>query len=286
MLTRRKHVNTSPLFFLHIPRTGGTTIDSILISQFAEDQVLKIYKQDEYVKNRFLFKQDLHKIKYITGHLLLQNYDPPTLYDLQVRAFTFLREPVSRLISEYIFYKTWPDQHIYHYIKEQNLSFRDYLLSDVTMLKYRGKNFMTRCISGKSFTYNKTSLSALAFAKRQLEKNFFFFGITELFNESIVLLSHKINIKNLFHEQRNKLNSSLKDKISDEDISLAKELNQSDTALYNFAKQLFLSRIEDLGNSFREKLNKFIFLNERFKNISKLINEKNESQNNEIYLPK
>lgn len=272
------------LFFLHIPRTAGTTLDSILVKNFPENSILKIYKKEEYKTNRFRDYDQLKDIKYITGHLFLEKYDPPMIYNKEVDAFTFLRNPINRLVSEYIFYKTWPKQHLYQYINENNISFRNYIQSSDQLLKYRGKNFMTRCISGKGFKYNKPSLSALAVAKRNLDKNFFFFGITEQFAESIVLLSKKIGIDNILHEQRNKLNTKLKDEISEEDLNIARELNQVDSALYNFAVDLFNERINNEGSDFKTAVEEFKLNNKEYQN--KLLSSKETSDEELIYLPK
>ena len=149
-------MNNKPLFFLHIPRTGGTTVDAILLKNFNQDSVLKIYNANEYKNNRFYDSDEIKKIKYITGHLLLDKYDPPQIYGQEVSVFTFLRDPIQRLISEYIFYKTWTNNHLYKYINENKISFRNYIQSSEKILKYRGKNFMTRCISGVGFEYNNT----------------------------------------------------------------------------------------------------------------------------------
>ena len=274
-----------PLFFLHIPRTAGTTVDHILMKKFPTESILKCYKLDEYKNNRFSNEESMVKIKYITGHLLLTKYNPPMFYDHEVNVFTFLRNPISRLISEYIFYKTWPNQHLYRYINDNNISFKAYIQSSDKILKYRGKNFMTRSISGIGFEYNKASLSALAVAKRNLDKNFFFFGITEKFTESILLLSKKIGIDIDFYEEHNKLNKKTKEEITDEDISMAQELNQTDIALYNFAIDLFNERINSEKFDFKEEMKIFQINNKKYQ--ADIFNSnKNDINDQLIYLPK
>ena len=85
-------MNKYPLFFLHIPRTGGTTVDEILTKKFPTDNTLKIYKKNEYKENRFRNSEEIEKIQYITGHLLLGKSDPPSIYDHPVRAFITVLE--------------------------------------------------------------------------------------------------------------------------------------------------------------------------------------------------
>ena len=276
-------MNNKPLFFLHIPRTGGTTVDAILLKNFNQDSVLKIYNANEYKNNRFYDSDEIKKIKYITGHLLLDKYDPPQIYGQEVSVFTFLRDPIQRLISEYIFYKTWTNNHLYKYINENKISFRNYIQSSEKILKYRGKNFMTRCISGVGFEYNKSSLVALAAAKRNLDKNFFFVGITEQFTESLFLLSKKTSLNIFLHEQHNKLNAKLKNEISDDDINVAKELNQTDYSLYNFAVKLFNDRINNEGEEFKRNIYEFKLNNVEYQKQMLKMDNNDEKL---IYLPK
>lgn len=275
----------SPLFFLHIPRTGGTTLDALLTKSFSPEEILKIYTKEEYEQYRYIDSQKLNSIRYITGHLLLQNYDPPTLYNSAVRVITFLRDPVKRLHSEYIFYKTWPNQHLYRYIRERKLTFRDYLMSREDIIKYRGKNFMTRSLSGKGFRFDQKPLAALAFAKRMLEKNFFFFGLTEYFAESIFLLSKKIALPDCVHDQHNKLGKKVKEPLSPADRSLAVELNSADIELFAFAKALFLSRLNALEEEERRDLAEFIEKNTKYQ-ADNAMTYANSLEKNGIYLPK
>ena len=273
-------MNNKPLFFLHIPRTGGTTVDKIFSNNIHSNNILSIYKDFEYKKYREINSNNLVNIKYITGHLLLSNYNPFMFYNIEVDVFTFLRNPVSRLISEYIFYKTWKDNHLYKIINENNVSFSEYLLSNNNILKYRGKNFMTRCISGKSFIFNKYPYSALAVAKKNIDKKFKFIGILEKFAESIFLLGKIFNLSNIFFEQNNKLRPDLKNCISDNDKDIALELNKADSELYKFAVDIFQERIDKLDNKTIEDIKKFIsknIKNTRYSSCKEI---------DEIFLPK
>ena len=274
-------MDSNPIFFLHIPRTGGTTIDYIFSKNFNKDEILSIYKDIEYKKYKEIEPSFLSKIKYITGHLLLSDYNQLKIYNQKVNVFTFLRDPVQRLISEYIFYKTWKNNHLFKIINDNKISFTDYLLSKDRILIYRGKNFMTRCISGRAFISTKHPYAALAIAKRQIEKNFFFFGILERFTESILLLSKILNLQNIFFLHHNKLNNNLKECITDEEKSIALDLNKADYELYKFAVEYFDYKIDLLGQSFSSEIKEFKILNNEYQNKMA-----NHSDVNDIILPK
>ncbi|MDE5831779.1 MAG: sulfotransferase family protein, partial [Desulfovibrio sp.] len=105
-----------PIFFLHFPRTAGTTINEIFKANIPSEQILKIYSQAEYKTYSSIDSKVLDNTSYITGHLLLGEVNPTKFYGRKVRAFTLLRDPVKRLISEYNFLKTWKNQHLYAYL--------------------------------------------------------------------------------------------------------------------------------------------------------------------------
>ena len=276
-------MDTNPIFFLHIPRTGGTTVDSIFFNNFENEQILRIYKDFEYSKYREIDCNYMSKIKYITGHLLLTDYNDLKIYNQKVNVFTFLRDPIQRLISEYIFYKTWKNNHLYKIINDNKISFLDYILSKDKIFLYRGKNFMTRCISGKGFAATKYPYAALALAKRQLEKNFFFFGILEKFTESILILAKLVNLKNIFFQKHNKLNDKLKNFITDNEKDVALELNKADCELYKFAVECFENKIDLLGSDFTLEVKNFSILNNVYQNK---LNKSSSNETHDIILPK
>ena len=131
------------LFFLHLPRTAGTTLNAILHDNFPPEAVLSVYTREDYQRCRMLDAAELEHIRLIEGHLQPESFEPPSLYGRPLRMFTLLREPLDRLVSEYVFQKSWPENHLYAYLNENGISFREYLTSDVPLLKFRGKNFVS-----------------------------------------------------------------------------------------------------------------------------------------------
>ena len=260
-------------FFLHIPRTAGTTLNAILRANFTADQIINVYSADEYKAHAAHSADELEGIRLIQGHLLLQKYDPPTMYGVPVRVFTFLREPVARVLSEYAFLRTWKANHMYAYLNDNAISFRDYLLGDEPRLRYRGRNFMTRCIAGLDTGTKPYPRQAVARAKHNLEKVFGFVGLQERFMESLLLLGDFLGMENLLHEKRNALREESKPVISDDDIALARECNRGDSEVYDFAVALFAERVATRGSAFAGRLRAFTLLNDKFRKMSALITE-------------
>lgn len=264
-------MSAEPLFFLHFPRTAGTTVDEIFFSNYPADRILKIYSQDEFKKYRLIDEDAFARIEYITGHLLLTSTDPAQFYGKNVRAFTFLRDPVTRLHSEYIFLRTWKNQHLYDYLTSNDITFSQYITSGHHLLKYRGKNFMTRCISGDPMEGPDVS-GALARAKHNLEHSFLCFGLQERFLESMLLLADAAKLGNILHQKRNALTTAAEGReLTQEEAELVREYNGADMELYSFARELFERRVREQGPAFQKRLKDYAFLNAKYQKVSSLL---------------
>ena len=276
---------TIPYFFLHIPRTAGTTLNSLLCRHFPPEKTLTVYSDAEYREHRYHTAEELAHIEFITGHLLLESTDPPRIYGMPVRVLTLLREPLGRLVSEYHFLRSWKSNHLYALLNDNNISFADYIRSRERRLFYRGKNFMTRCIAGCGVGDDPYPRAALGKAKHSLEDVFSFVGIQERFMESLVLLGSQLGMENLLHERRNALKH--KDPVSEDDMALARECNRADCELYDFACALFAARVEAQGSAFARKVAQVEQLNRRYQKIAGLLYEQAVGpQQGDISLPK
>ncbi len=277
----------TPFCFLHIPRTAGTTLNVILNGNFEPDETLSLYSDKDFKECRTLSEDVLAKIKLIQGHIILQSYDPPRIYSRDVRAFTFLREPVSRLESEYHFLGTWKDSHMFAVIHENKMSFRDYITSENKYVVYKGKNFMTRALSGHAITSDATGEKALSAAKRNLEQQFAFFGIQELFNESLVMLAKWMGLRNILYEKRNVLEKARRQPLSEEDRGIAAAYNKLDIELYAFALPLFKQRLAQGGEVLARDIKRFQFLNQKIQNVFNAINTREGvSASDGVWMPK
>jgi len=83
-----------PLFFLHVPRTGGTSLMQYLDKQFKADEICPAHKIFEFEGLR---EQDsLAGYAFYRGHF---GINLPRLLDAGGQTITFLREPVARFFS-------------------------------------------------------------------------------------------------------------------------------------------------------------------------------------------
>ena len=94
-----REASTEPMrriFFVHIPRTGGTTIEALMRRHLTEGTFHNSYWEGPLLNRK---RGDLLKSDYFIGHNFYYAREilPP------VYSFTFLRDPVERLFSLWMF---------------------------------------------------------------------------------------------------------------------------------------------------------------------------------------
>jgi len=169
--------------FLHIEKTAGRSINKMLDDHFGPDLVLHLYP-GALGENVFDAMLKLRKgIKLVVGHVdfgveRIFAIDAPTY-------FTFVREPVSRLWSEYAYFKrrnaevpksNWRQKN---FIVDECSSALDFCVSES-----RVRNPMVSRVCGKLFG-GDVSLDG---AKSNVEQHFSFVGVTEEMSKSLKLM--------------------------------------------------------------------------------------------------
>jgi len=273
-----------PFLFLHIPRTAGTTLNRLLERNFPPGSVLSLYTRDDFAKNAVIDHSRLDGIRLIQGHVLLTDYDAFTFYDAPVRAVTFLREPVSRVISEYHFLRTWPGQHLHDLLNRENMSLAEYVTSSHKLLRYKGGNFMTRVLSG--LDPDSRPEEALSRAQANLRDRFVAFGLTGDFDASLLLLADVMGLSDLLYERQNSLRRPEAARATDEERALVASRNVLDTALYQFAEELFATRVAAGGKAFATRLARHKLLVAKFRKLCCLLDAQAGATGGAIENPK
>ena len=135
--------------FLHIPKTGGTTLRDIISRQYVASEILEL-------KNLITSEEDLARLsddeknnfKIIMGHF---SYGLHNLMKQETFYLALLREPVARVISGYRYIKTHTGNQFY--AKVSNLTLEEYLESGVDILLDNGQ---TRLRPGRPGVYRRT----------------------------------------------------------------------------------------------------------------------------------
>jgi len=218
------------LIFHHIPKNGGTTARYLLRPKFKKDEIYPEY---------FMYNIDQESKEWYRPYKLIGGHFPFFYFKhIPGRRITFLRDPIQRILSAHQFWKRfWMGKaRTFELCREFQIPFGDPL---VVM-----ENHQVRFLSG--LDPNDLSIPIekhLKSAKKNLEKEFFFFGFVEQIDESMRKLFTMLGFPT-----PNKIpirNASKPETYSEETLQALRDRNQADIELYNFAKKLYKKRFND-----------------------------------------
>lgn len=241
------------IVFIHIPKTGGMSIHKMLSRA--------MFNTDNYMHYNSLLNliKDSNRRLYplVSGHFFFDVYK---ILSKDIIMFTFLRNPITRIISAYEFMKAHPEVWLGKFAQETLTNFltKDFVRRSVCNLQTKllglEINFQTyysQLINKKitkeeyynlinSITYLEVTERELERAKQNLEK-LFFVGFTETLSSDVKRLFSKLglNCEEILHENRTPDYVRNRENYSKDEIALIEEYNKYDIELYNYALKIF-----------------------------------------------
>ncbi|OWV29266.1 sulfotransferase family 2 domain-containing protein [Halomonas campaniensis] len=208
------------LFFVHIPKTAGTSFRQGAEKYFTPERIVYDYGVNSNATSPFVkkslhgdqpdfwqFKQALDNPAMIVGHVTIARF--VSLWGAG-NTVTFLREPLQRIASEYA-----------HFVRNM-----DYQGSFKEFYSGRGmRNRQRRALYG-------VNLESIGFI-----------GLTERYSESLEMLNDRFATR-IPEREDNQGKSRLEDEyeFDEEDLVELRKLNRRDIELYQYALALFDSR--------------------------------------------
>ncbi|AMJ95901.1 hypothetical protein AVL56_17350 [Alteromonas stellipolaris] len=210
-------MNNFPLFFIHIPKTAGSSFRVAAEQYFGSDATYFDYGQGskethpdilkyEYeLKDRYLAAKCIkNNAKFLSGHVIYPKYAP---FFQPKSVVTFVREPAQQIRS-----------HFEHFSRLHGYkgNFKDFIKEN------RFANMQSKALNG---VWN----DAIGFI-----------GITERYSESITLFNqyYSTDIK-VLDINKNTAKPSGAYMFSEDEISLIRKMNPQDFALYDYALKRF-----------------------------------------------
>ena len=170
---------------------------------------------------------------------------------------TVFRDPVERVISHYYYVRRTPINKDFE--KAQNMDLCEYVMSLKEL-----QNFYTRKFSRvKLDEVNNNPERAFSLAKQNLKEYFSVIGLTERFDETILLVMRKLGWHRFpFYQSANVTDHRPKQNdIPKDTLQVIQELNKLDIKLYNCVVQWFSETIEAEGVTFSNDLKYFVRMN-------------------------
>lgn len=233
------HVSVLPLIvFLHISKTAGSSFLLTLQKNFDESFMYNITDEATF-EAECESKLLLERLKLITGHGSFHlRIDQKTKRDCCY--ITILRDPLDRLVSLYYYLLSIADvSEAGKMMVETKMTLKEFVqykenqVTDNSMLR------MLCNIEGKTAKWGECTEQMLEDAKHNLIHYFDFVGFTDEFAD----FSHQLC--NFFNWEEAKEKSNVNNErrstaeLDPEIVSLIKEVNRFDFALYDFAKEHF-----------------------------------------------
>jgi hypothetical protein len=244
------------IIFIHIPKTGGTTLQGIVNREYGLKKICSIATNRKITKYKTLSSVEKEKIKILQGHMAFGHHVHFPNPDA-VSYFTMLRNPISRIISNYYFIFKLKDKHrAYKEMVAKNYSLKEFVESGIIT---NTENIQVRLLSNNIDTpYGGCTREMLETAKHNLENYFSVVGINEQFDESLFLLKKHYGWKKPYYLRGNVTGHGVKvADLDEETLKTITSYNALDIELYEWVKKRLALQIADQGPDFQKRVTNF-----------------------------
>ncbi len=244
------------LVFVHMPKAGGMTLQSIVGRQYDARARFDINgESSESVQQSVAILRGLppasrDAIRCVRGHVpygVGQWLRPPVVY------LTMLREPVARLVSDYNFAMSVPEHAVKRQVGNRVISLEEFLdLREAGGLANLYTRMLSGCINWDDFQASPVPTKDMLELAKQNLNGFAGVGLTERFDESVLLFKQAMGWSSCWY-----LHENVTDKQFVDCRSLSADLLQRiracialDLELYAHAVSVFETRISQAGPDF------------------------------------
>jgi len=217
------------IVFLHIPRTGGGTLRSILAEQYAQHLTVR-----NPIRQRDVERANQDDIQLIQGHV---DFGFHKRLRRPCRYLTMLRDPVERIISVYQYFLENPASAYAHYAT----SARDLREFVQCAPSSEVENTQTRRLAGAEPSLEDHPARMLEAALEHMRHRIEVVSLTERFAESVLLMQRSFGWNRVKPYRRQNVSSGRpsRDALSRETVRTIEQRNELDVVLYGEAMRSF-----------------------------------------------
>lgn len=240
-----QRVDDPTIIFLHIGKTAGTTLRQVLRRNVPRREIMVVRarrrpREETLTDFEQLPERERARPRLIAGHTIFGLHDHvprPSTY------ITMLRDPVRLAVSQYSFVQRTPGHR--HHEAARGMTLSEYVESGLSL---EMDNSQTRALAGDVVTpFGECSESMLGTAKQNIESHFSVVGLTERFDESLLLLGDAFGWRRLWYVSANVARSGTS--LSAAERRLVEERSSLDIDLYTWATERFERLIRERAES-------------------------------------
>ena len=226
------------LVFLHLPKTGGTTLATSLRWNYPVSQTVRadIFGKPDAIEQTFARDRMAH-VRLLYGHV---PYGVHRRIPRACRYVTIVREPVARVVSAYKYVLANKAHRLNEMMVQGNVGLEEYV---ERFWVGQQVSRQTRQLCDRAD--GPLDQGALEEAQRNLS-DFLVVGLTERFAESFVLIRRALALRRPFYITRN-VGRTIE--VSDYAVELIRRREEFDVALHSFAQEVFERQIAREGRS-------------------------------------
>jgi hypothetical protein len=255
------------LFFLHIPKTAGSTLVEVIKRQYRSNEIYELNNSSFGEELAGLPESRREEIRAIWGHFY---FGVHTYIERPSTYVTMLRDPVERVISHYYYVRRDPSHYLYEVA--HNLTLEEFVASCGLA---EPNNDQTRLLAGLTSSHREgySTPEMLPAAKSNLQNHFAVVGLTEEFDKSVIAMSQTLGWRSPYYRKQNVSRQRPKKKeLPTETIKTIASYNELDADLYEFSKKLLDEQVRSLGAAFEKELTTFKLRNRFYRYLHRFGN--------------
>lgn len=267
------------IFFLHIPKAAGSTLSQILRRHYGAARVLDSYPATFRQKIQGKSGLESARWRYDYFAALPEGIKQETAVFMGHEGFgfhqalgrpsttiTILRDPVDRVLSHYYYIWRNKENHLHQVVTDRQMSLAEFVTSGVSREVDNGQAKLLAGLETPYLTAGEYGDEILEAAKENMSRHFAVVGLTERFDESLILLKRTLGWQQWpFYVPANVTQKRpQRQRVDAETTQLICEVNQLDLDLYRFAQAQFEARLQQQDGAFRRELETFQRLNRAY----------------------